>query len=332
MPEIRIVTVTLNPAVDRVLEAPNFAIGEHVAARRLAWYPAGKGINVARALAKIGVGSVATGFVGRGELGMFEEALERTGPGQIVTQLLIVRGRSRDNITVVDPINDTETHLREEGFKVQPEDVARIGSKLAMMARPGRIIAFSGSLPPGFSPEAFADIVRRCHRAGAKVAVDTSNKALAAIRDQPLWMAKLNKSELQTLAGSPSADLNQAAHAALGLSVRGGGLIENVVATRGADGAVLVGPEAAVRGWVSVHPGRIVSSVGCGDSLLAGILSVISRDEHAWERAFREGLAMATTNACGREAAHVDLEEVAEFRDQASMESLDLPPMAVSGV
>lgn len=328
MPEIRIVTVTLNPAVDRVLEAPNFAIGEHVAARRLAWYPAGKGINVARAMAKVGVGCVATGFVGRGELGMFEEALERTGPGQIVTQLLIVRGRSRDNITVVDPVNDTETHLREEGFKVQPEDVTRIGSKLAMMARPGRIIAFSGSLPPGLEPAQFADIVRRCHRAGAKVAVDTSNKALEALRDQPVWLAKLNRSELATMSGRKTDDINAAIDAAYRLSVRGGGLVENVVATRGADGAIMVGPEAAARGWVSVHPGRIVSTVGCGDSLLAGILSVISRDEHAWERALREGLALATTNACGREAAHVDMEEVAEFREQAVVESLDLPPMA----
>ncbi len=325
MPEIRIVTVTMNPAVDRVLEAPNFAIGEHVAARRLAWYPAGKGINVARTLAKIGVGCVATGFVGRGELGMFEEALERTGPGQIVTQLLVVRGRSRDNITIVDPVNDTETHLREEGFKVQPEDVTRIGSKLAMMARPGRIIAFSGSLPPGFSAEQFAEIVHRCHRSGAKVAVDTSESALLALRGAPIWMAKLNKSELKTLSGQATEDPSAAVEAAFRLSARGGGSVEHVVATRGADGAILIGPKVAVRGWVSVHPGRIVSTVGCGDSLMAGMLSVISRDEHAWERAFREGLALSTTNACGREAAHVDPDEVAEFREQASVEPLDLP-------
>ncbi len=325
MPEIRIVTVTLNPAVDRVLEAPNFAIGQHVPARRLAWYPAGKGINVARVLAKVGVGCVATGFVGRGELALFEEALERTGPGQIVTQLLVVRGRSRDNITVVDPINDTETHLREEGFQVQPEDVQRISSKLGMMARPGRIIAFSGSLPPGLSPNDFAEIVRRCRRSGAKVAVDTSNKALEALRGEPLWLAKLNQSELATLAGKPTDVVDQAFEAALSLSVAGGGAVENVVATRGPDGAMLIGEKAAWRGWVSVHPGRIVSTVGCGDSLLAGILSVISRDEQAWERAFREGLALATTNACGREAAHVDSEEVSEFRDQASVEALELP-------
>ena len=63
MSETRIITVTLNPALDTVLESPKFGVGKHVSATRVVSYPAGKGINVSRALAAIGVRSVATGFV-----------------------------------------------------------------------------------------------------------------------------------------------------------------------------------------------------------------------------------------------------------------------------
>ena len=62
----QIVSVTLNPAVDWVLEAPNFKVGSHIRARRIGWYPAGNGINVSRVLATLGTRSVATGFIGRG--------------------------------------------------------------------------------------------------------------------------------------------------------------------------------------------------------------------------------------------------------------------------
>lgn len=322
MPDIRIVTVTLNPAVDRVLEAPGFEIGQHTPVRRIAWYPAGKGVNVSRVLAMLSAGSVATGFIGRGELAMFEEHLERVGEGRIITQMLIVRGRTRDNITVVDPVNDTETHLREEGFTVQEEDVARIASKLAMMARPGRIIAFSGSLPPGMTTDHFADIVRRCRRQGARVCVDTSRDALTALRGEDLWMAKLNAEELTTLTGEPAEEFDDAVRAARALAKSGGGQIEHVVASRGAEGSILVGPDYSKRGWVSVHPGLIVSTVGCGDSLLAGILSVLCRDERALDLALRVGIAAATANATRREAGFVDPEEVAAFRELVEIDPL----------
>ena len=323
MSDIRVVTVTLNPAVDRVLEAPGFGIGKHVKARRIALYPAGKGINVSRVLATLGTRSVATGLVGRNELAMFEEHLERTGEGRVVCQLLIVRARTRDNTTIVDPVEDTETHVRDEGFQVQPEDVARIGSKLAMLARPGVMMAFCGSLPPGLEPGDFAAIVRRCRDLGARVVVDTSREALEALRGERLWMAKLNAAELETLAQRPTGTLEETIGAARALCTRTGGVVDHVVATRGADGAVLVGEGHAMRGWVSVHPGRIVSTVGCGDSLLAGMLSVLARSPDAWEAALREGLAAATANACTREAGFFDPSDLYEFRDVASIEAID---------
>jgi len=321
MAEARIVTVTLNPAVDRVLEAPGFAIGKHIRARRVALNPAGKGVNVARVLALLGRRSIATGFVGRNELSMFEEHLEETGEGHVICQFLKVRDRTRDNITIVDPIEDTETHIRDEGFEVQPEDVARMSSKLSMLAREGTVLSFGGSLPPGLTPDTFAHMISRCREGGAWIAVDTSEEALRALQGAPLWLAKLNQSELATLAQQRTDTPEQVIEAARALSEAGGGPVKNVLATMGADGAVLVSAGVSLRGRVSVHPGRIVSTVGCGDSLLAGTLAGWTNTSD-WTTALRQGLAAATADAVERRAGFVSLDDVEEFRAAAMIESV----------
>ncbi len=327
MNDLRVVTVTLNPAVDRVLEAPNFHVGEHSQGRRVALYPAGKGINVSRVMASLERRSICAGFVGHKELGMFEEYLERVGHGRIVTQLMVVRGATRDNITIVDPVNDTETHLRERGFTVQREDVRRITSKLGMLAREGTVIALSGSIPMGMTPDDLVEIVRRCRRQGAWVCVDTSGKPLESLRGHELWMAKLNQHELRTLTGMDTDDVDQVVKAAKAHAKVYGGPAAHVAATMGEHGTVLVTPKGEWRAWASIHPGLLISTVGCGDALLAGMFSVIQKcgpdptaDE--WKRALVEGIAAASINATMREAGHIDEKLMPEFRDLVEVEPL----------
>lgn len=315
----RIVTVTLNPAVDRVLEAPRFAVGKHVTARQVAHYPAGKGVIVSRVLSHLGARSVATGFVGRNELAMFEEHLERVGEGHTVCQFLIVRARTRDNTTIVDPIDDTETHIRAEGFTVQPDDVGRMMSKVGMLARRGVVMAFCGSLPPGLEPGAFASMLGRAREQGAQVIVDSSGDALKALKGQPLWMVKVNAQELAVLTGKPTETEDEIRVAARALSAFEGGPVTYVVATRGADGAIFYGPDTAFVGRVSVHPGRIVSTVGCGDALLAGMLHEWTTSAD-WSAALKRGLAIATANAVNREAGLVKDEDIREFEAATMLE------------
>lgn len=322
MAERRIVTITLNPAVDRVLEAPGFAVGKHVRGRRVALYPAGKGINVSRVLAILGVRSVATGFVGQGELAMFEEHLEEIGANRVVCQLLIVRARTRDNVTIVDPIDDTETHIRDEGFEVQPEDVARIASKLALLANEDTLMIFGGSLPPGVSPSAFAHMVDRCGERGAQIVVDTSVPALADMHEAAAWMLKLNREELAAMSELPTETEEQVLKASRSLLTRGKGRFGHVLATMGADGAMLIGSNVGLRGRVGVHPGRIVSTVGCGDCMVAGVIAGYTRTGD-WRAAMREGLAVATAGAVERKAGFVSIEDVDEFRDAAIVEPIE---------
>jgi 1-phosphofructokinase family hexose kinase len=318
----RITTVTLNPAIDRVLIAEGFRVGAHIRAKRVGGHPAGKGINVSRVLAMLGTRSVATGFVGRDDLSGFEEFLERVGEGRVVMQLLVVRGRTRENMTVMDPVGDSETHIREEGFEVSPADARRVISKIGMLARRDGVMAFSGSLPPGIRLGDFRSMLHRCADQGARVVVDTSAWALEALRDERIWLLKLNVEELETLTGASGLDTEDAVvEAARAASWEGGGPAEYVIATRGAHGAILVGPGVGVIGRVFVHPGRIAHTVGCGDSLLAGILH--GRQEgRSWESALRLGVATATANATSRTPGRLSLDDVDEFVEAAMMSSL----------
>lgn len=317
----RVVTVTLNPAIDKVLVAEDFAVGKHIPVRRLGAYCAGKGVNVARVLGALGGRCIATGFVGADELHAFEAELERQGRGRIIMQMLVVRGRTRENITIVDPLMDTETHIRDEGFTVQSADVRRIASKVGMLAREGAIVNIGGSLPPGVTLGDLRSMVHRCNDQGARVVVDTSRSALSALRGERLWMVKVNADELATLSELPTETKEDVIEAASSLCVSRGGAVDVVVATRGAAGAVLIADGCAINARVFVHPGRIANTVGSGDALLAGLLHQWTQAED-WPAALRLGVAAATANAVSRIPGQFELESVAEFRETATIEML----------
>lgn len=318
----RIVTITLNPAVDRTIRADRFRIGEHQPARTLGSHPAGKGVNVSRTLAVLGTPSVCTGFVGRKELAMFEEYLERAGKGTVTTQLLVVRARTRDNITITDPTDDTETHLRDVGFSVTRQDVQRILSKASMLAREDSVICICGSIPPGVTRGDIRSILQACHDNGAHAAIDTSARVLKALRSDPLWMAKLNHRELAAFANAPTENQEQTVAAARKLAEKNGGSVTHVIASRGAEGVVYIGPHHELIGRVFVHPGRINSTVGSGDALLAGILHA-RYNKQPWPDAIVQGLAAATANAVARQPGTLDHADIDEFLQLATITNID---------
>lgn len=321
MSTVRIVTVTLNPAIDRVMEIQQFRVGQHQSGRRLGWYPAGKGINVSRVLAVLGTRSIATGFVGRDDLALFEEFLENIGDGRVIMQLLGVRGRTRENITIMDPVLDTETHIRDEGIEVQPEDVRRVSSKVAMLARDGVMIAFAGSLPPGVTLGDYRSMLHRCQDSGARAVVDAAGNVLQAILKENIWLLKINANELAEVTNLPAQSQKEVVYAARALA-RDSGTIRNIIVTRAEAGAVLISPDATLAARVFVHPGRIANTVGSGDSLLAGVLHEWGRGS-GWSAALRRGVATATANAVSRTPGIISLDDAREFWDAATVEPLD---------
>jgi len=177
-----VITVTLNPALDRALEVKDFRVGDHARAVLRALVPAGKGINVARGVARLGGRATACALVGRGEMERFRAVLEADGASHI---LCAVRGVTRTNTTILDPAGGTTTHLREEGFTVRAAELERLRRRLVRAVAEARAagpvsVAFCGSLPRGLKTSDWLGLLAACRRAGASVLVDTSGEPLRA--------------------------------------------------------------------------------------------------------------------------------------------------------
>lgn len=292
-----IITVTLNPAIDRIMEIAGFHVGGHQRGQTIARVPAGKGVNVARALSELGVASIATGFVGRLQLEEYEASFRDS---LVQPQFLAVDGRTRENVTVIDPTTATETHLRDAGLSSTPADLGRIRNKINLLAKPDRLFVFSGSLPTGMDASHVVELTDIVLSKGAKVAVDGPGDLLAALRDRALWLIKPNREELASMDGGPIERRNERERIgeddirriAWPLTVNFGAVIVSCAAA----GGYLFSRQSSLRGRVEFDPARVRSSVGCGDCLLAAFIASQNRGDEI-ESGYRYALSVATAAA-----------------------------------
>jgi 1-phosphofructokinase len=262
-----ILSVTLNPAVDKALEVPGFHVGAHARARVMSVLAAGKGVNVARGLARLGGTAVAAGFVGRDEERVFAGSLAEDG---IRAEFTAVAGRTRTNTTILDPDARTTTHLREWGFEVSAADLSAIRTRLQELLSRGDAdtVVFAGSLPQGMEPGHFASLIEACADRDARVVVDTNGPALeAAVATGAVDTLKPNLLELGQVLGRdvPAGEGPQAAAELLDR-------VKTVLLTLGEQGAWLVREGAAVGRACPLAGGELRNTVGCGDAFLAGWL------------------------------------------------------------
>jgi len=306
-----IVTVTLNPALDRALEVPGFAVGRHAKARLVALVPAGKGVNVARGLAALGAQATACGLVGEGEHEVYRRSLEADNVACALTPLAAV---TRTNATILDPQSGTTTHLREQGFNVSEGDIKRLRDGLASLVGGGMTVAFSGSLPPGVDAEAFASLLVQCADAGATVVVDSSGEALsAAVETGRVHTIKPNLLELgQCLGGEVQRDEAPVRAAKLL------GKVDTVLLTLGEGGAYAVRAEGAVGMTCRVDGARVRNVVGCGDAFLAGWLYGVEQGG-AVEDALRWAVACGAASAMTDTTAGYTREDVEGMRGRCEL-------------
>lgn len=284
-----IVTVTLNTSVDKTVEVPGLRVGATLVGRVVQRRAAGKGINVARDLAALGVASSATGLVGSSERALFAAELKRLGVGD---RLVPVADRTRENTTYLDPDAATVTHVRERGFTVQPDELARLRSALAELVAAGDWLILAGSLPPGVPVDTVADLVQLGRARGALVAVDSSGPALRCALSARPHLIKPNREELAELTGQPVPDLEAAATLARSLLAE----VEIALVSLAADGALVVDAGGTWHGRLPVD--RVGNTVGCGDALLAGFVAV-RRDGGDLAESLRRAVAVGSARASG---------------------------------
>ncbi len=276
-----IVTVTPNPSVDRtvVLPTPLVRGAVHRVENELS-QPGGKGVNISRA-------AVAAGITTRAVLPVTDDDPFVVELAALGVRCIPVRptGPMRVNLTITDP-DGTTTKLNSPGSPADPDLLDRLARAVLDQDGVGWVV-LAGSLPPGAPAEWYAGLVARLRSRGRRVAVDTSEAALAGLlAGEPAQapdLLKPNSEELASHTGTErvalEADPGAAAEAAGALVRRGVG---TVLATLGGAGAVLVDATGA---WNAVPPPTtVVSTVGAGDASLFGYLLADLRGLPAPER------------------------------------------------
>jgi len=277
-----IVTVTLNPSLDRAIDIEGLIRGHVIRATQTRLDPGGKGVNVSRALLGNGLASRAVLPCG-GDEGQHLVRLLRAEGVEVLA--VPIAGHTRSNVTLAEP-DGTVTKINEPGPLLSPGEFEAITERVLAAAADADWVVACGSLPPGLAEESFAHLCETLVKAGVRVAVDTSGPGLRAAAKVGVALVKPNRDELSEVVGVPLRSLSDVVEAARRLRSWGAGA---VLASLGAEGAVLVSDDGAVSGDAPVD--RVRSSVGAGDALLAGFLAAGARGTDALAEALAWGAA-----------------------------------------
>lgn len=264
-----IVTVTVNPSLDRTVDLDGpLLVGAVQSAAGTRDDAGGKGVNVARVVAASGVETLAVLPLAGDD--PYAEVLARTG---LPIRRVGLTGHARVNLTLAAPDGIT-TKINLPGVTRTAQDGERLIDEIVAAARGARWLVLAGSVPPGLGDDFYARVISAVRAAGdaPRIAVDTSGPALAAVvAGARPDLIKPNEDELAELVGvalDADADLVSVVHD------RARQLVPQAVGaalvTLGAAGAVLVTADGA---WHAIPPPtRVRSTVGAGDSSLAGYL------------------------------------------------------------
>ena len=262
-----IITVTLNPALDKTLEVPNFTPGRRHRSVEQVTMPGGKGVNVARAIKRLGQPVIATGLAGGATGTRIVEALNTEA---ILNAFVRIRDESRTNTAVLDPTTGLQTEINERGPAVTTQELELFREKLLYLAKGASMCVFAGSLPRGVEPEIYAELIREVRRLGVVTVVDTEGEPLRlATRAEPDVISP-NELEAEELVGQEFNDVADRAQAVVEMTRLGAG--EAIMTVRdGCYASVLDDSTSLYR--VSVEEQEARSRIGSGDAFLAGYVA-----------------------------------------------------------
>ena len=259
----RILTLTLNPALDLTVRLARLEPGEVNRSETMLTHAAGKGVNVAQVLADLGHQVTVGGFLGEDNPQAFEALIARRG---FADAFIRVPGETRSNIKIAEH-GGRVTDINAPGPQVSEQAQQALLNQLTLIAPGHDAVVVAGSLPRGVSPLWFQGLLVQLKNLGLKVALDTSGEALRAGLKASPWLIKPNTEELAEALDCPTDSVDQQAQAAERLHAEG---IEHVVISHGADGVNWFSPGTALH--ATPPQVSVASTVGAGDSLLAGML------------------------------------------------------------
>jgi 1-phosphofructokinase family hexose kinase len=302
-----ILTITPNPALDYTVRVDAFELGRRAKYRDPRIDPAGKGINVARMVRRLGEPTLAIGFAAGATGDLLRQGLDREG---VPHEFVSVDGLTRINVTLLTGPEGSATHVHGPGQPVSDADVRRLLDRVSASLGRARMAVLSGSFPPGLPPSFVADLVARARQGGVRSIIDTEGALLAAAVDAKADLVKPNLIEAGEYLGRELKTVDDAVAAAREITARGAGA---AVLTMRGEGAVGV---SRGRAWhVRAPREEVVRAIGAGDSFAAGLAVGLMRGDDLSD-ALRLAAAAGTATALHSGTGLGTPEEVAKLRER----------------
>ncbi|MGN0463063.1 MAG: 1-phosphofructokinase [Ruminococcus sp.] len=281
-----IYTVTFNPAIDYVVELVSFNVGEVNRTTREYMNLGGKGVNVSRVLTNLEIPNTSLGFIA----GFTGEAL-RTGLAEMGVKTDFIKlkeGNTRINVNIK---GISETDINARGPEISDEAIEELFEKLNSL-KEGDILVLAGSIPASLPSDMYERIMSKLYGKGIKFVVDaTKDLLLKSLKYEP-FLIKPNNHELGEIFGIQLKNDDEIIYYARELKKKGA---KNVLVSMAGDGAVLV-DENNIAHKIGTPKGKVVNSVGAGDSMVAGFLAGYL-EKGDYQHALRMGTASGSASA-----------------------------------
>lgn len=294
------ITVTLNPSIDRRYNIKNFERGKVFRADDFQYTPGGKGLNVAKVIKALNEPVVATGFLG-GRAGSYIE--EKLDEMNIMHNFISIDGETRSCLAIISD-NGSQTEILESGPLISQTDMQRFYKLYEELIIQDEIICISGSMPKDMEVETYKNLIEIANKEGKKILLDTSGEALRKGMEARPYLIKPNKEELENLIGNVISTEEDIIKAVSPMIKEG---INIVVVSLGKEGCLVFNDNYMYR--VETPKVKAVNPVGSGDAMIAGFAVSLKRN-YKFKDMLKLAAACGTANALEEETGKVDINNI----------------------
>ena len=308
-----IITVTLNPAVDKTIEVDNCTIGSVNRVSSIKLDAGGKGINVSKVVKSLKGESTALGILA-GRTGEFIKNYLDTE--EIENNFIFVPGETRTNIKIVDKVNSTNTDINEPGNSISEEDVNKIKEKVFSDAKKDDILVLSGSIPQGVEKNIYELWIKEANAMGIKTILDADGELLKqGILSGP-YLIKPNIHELEKLFGVKIDGIEEVISYCKSIFDYG---VSMIAVSLGSEGALFMNKEKTI--YAKGIKVKVKSTVGAGDSMVAALAFALDKG-YSFEKSVTLSVAAATAGVMTEGTTAGSLEDILNIEKEVVCEYL----------